>query len=90
MPKKGAKEKKKFEKIKKCIAEVLHISEKEITIEADLIHDLGADSLDVIDIQMRIEESFKKLKNPKKFEEELEIKPFQKNHLKIKELLNCI
>lgn len=47
-----------FEKIQKIIAEVLNINESEITIETTFIDDLGADSLDVFQIIMGIEEEF--------------------------------
>lgn len=47
-----------FEKIKKIIAEVLNISEGEITMDTTFIDDLGADSLDVFQIIMGIEEEF--------------------------------
>lgn len=47
-----------FEKIKKIIAEVLNIDEDDITPESTFIDDLGADSLDVFQIIMGIEEEF--------------------------------
>ena len=47
-----------FEKIKKIIAEVLNVDEDEITMETTFIDDLGADSLDVFQIIMGIEEEF--------------------------------
>ena len=47
-----------FEKIQKIIAEVLNINEGEITMETTFIDDLGADSLDVFQIIMGIEEVF--------------------------------
>ncbi|MBD5135885.1 MAG: acyl carrier protein [Lachnospiraceae bacterium] len=47
-----------FEKIQKIIAEVLNINEGEITMETTFIDDLGADSLDVFQIIMGIEEEF--------------------------------
>jgi len=47
-----------FEKIQKIIAEVLNINEDEITMETTFIDDLGADSLDVFQIIMGIEEEF--------------------------------
>ena len=47
-----------FEKIKKVIAEVLNVDEDEITLETTFIDDLGADSLDVFQIIMGIEEEF--------------------------------
>ena len=50
--------KKKFEKIKKIIAEVLNVDENEITMETTFTDDLGADSLDVFQIIMGLEEEF--------------------------------
>lgn len=47
-----------FEKLKKIIAEVLNIEESEIKEESTFIEDLGADSLDVFQIIMGIEEEF--------------------------------
>ena len=47
-----------FEKLKKIIAEVLNVDENEITMENTFIDDLGADSLDVFQIIMGLEEEF--------------------------------
>ena len=47
-----------FEKLKKIIAEVLNVDEEEITMETTFVDDLGADSLDVIQIIMGLEEEF--------------------------------
>ncbi len=47
-----------FEKLKKVIAEVLNVDPDEITMESTFIDDLGADSLDVFQIIMGIEEEF--------------------------------
>ncbi|MBQ0135768.1 MAG: acyl carrier protein [Oscillospiraceae bacterium] len=47
-----------FEKIKALIAEQLDLSEDDITIDSALIEDLGADSLDVVDLVMSIEDEF--------------------------------
>lgn len=47
-----------FEKLKKVIAEVLNVDEDEITMETTFVDDLGADSLDVFQIIMGIEEEF--------------------------------
>lgn len=47
-----------FEKIKKIIAEVLNVDEEEITMETTFVDDLGADSLDIFQIIMGIEEEF--------------------------------
>ncbi len=47
-----------FEKLKKVIAEVLNVDPEEITPETTFMDDLGADSLDVFQIIMGIEEEF--------------------------------
>ena len=47
-----------FEKLKKIIAEVLNVDEEEITMDTTFVDDLGADSLDVFQILMGIEEEF--------------------------------
>ena len=47
-----------FEKLKKVIAEVLNVDQDEITLETTFLDDLGADSLDVFQIIMGIEEEF--------------------------------
>ena len=47
-----------FEKLKKIIAEVLNVDEEEITMETTFMDDLGADSLDIFQIIMGLEEDF--------------------------------
>ena len=47
-----------FAKLKKIIAEVLNVDPDEITMETTFQDDLGADSLDVYQIIMGIEEEF--------------------------------
>lgn len=47
-----------FEKIQKIIAEVLNIEISEIKPDTSFVDDLGADSLDVFQIIMAIEEEF--------------------------------
>ncbi|MBO4445445.1 MAG: acyl carrier protein [Clostridia bacterium] len=47
-----------FEKIRAMIAEQLEIEEESITMDSALIEDLGADSLDVVDLVMSIEDEF--------------------------------
>ena len=47
-----------FEKLKQIIVEVLHVDENEITMDTTFIDDLGADSLDVFQIIMGLEEEF--------------------------------
>ncbi len=47
-----------FEKLKGIIADVLNVDENEITMDTTFVDDLGADSLDVFQIIMGIEEEF--------------------------------
>ena len=47
-----------FEKLKEIISEQLDIDESKITMDSELIEDLGADSLDVVDLVMSIEDEF--------------------------------
>ena len=47
-----------FEKLQESIAEVLNVDAEEITMETTFVDDLGADSLDVFQIIMGIEEEF--------------------------------
>ena len=47
-----------FEKVKKIIIEQLNVSEDSVTKEASFIDDLGADSLDVVELIMALEEEF--------------------------------
>lgn len=47
-----------FEKLQKIISEVLNVGEDEITMDTTFVDDLGADSLDIFQIIMGIEEEF--------------------------------
>ncbi len=47
-----------FEKLQQIIADVLNIEADEITMESTFVDDLGADSLDVYQIVMGIEDGF--------------------------------
>ena len=47
-----------FEKLAGIIAEVMNIDPKSITEDTDLLEDLGADSLDIMQILMNAEEVF--------------------------------
>ncbi len=47
-----------FEKLQEIIAEVLNVDADEITMDTTFVDDLGADSLDVFQIIMGIEEVF--------------------------------
>lgn len=48
-----------FEKLKAILAEQLDVDENSITRDSLLVEDLGADSLDAIDIVMSVEDEFK-------------------------------
>lgn len=47
-----------FEKVKKIVAETLNVNADQITLETHLIDDLGADSLDAVELIMAIEDEF--------------------------------
>jgi len=47
-----------FEKIKKIIVDQLGVDESEVTPEASFVDDLGADSLDTVELVMALEEEF--------------------------------
>ena len=47
-----------FEKVKNIIVEQLGASESSITLESSFIDDLGADSLDIVELIMALEEEF--------------------------------
>ena len=47
-----------FEKIKAIIEDVLNVGPEEITMDTTFVDDLGADSLDIFQIIMGIEEAF--------------------------------
>jgi acyl carrier protein len=46
------------EKIKKIICEQLEVDEKDVILEASFVDDLGADSLDQVELIMAMEEEF--------------------------------
>lgn len=47
-----------FDKIKEILIEQLDVDEDDITMEASFIDDLGADSLDIVELIMAMEEEF--------------------------------
>ena len=47
-----------FEKVKSIIVEQLQVNEDAVTLEASFIDDLGADSLDLVELIMALEEEF--------------------------------
>ena len=54
----GLEEIMEFEKLKEIIAEVLNVDVEEITMDTTFVDDLGADSLDIFQIIMGLEEAF--------------------------------
>ena len=47
-----------FEKLKGIIADVLNVDENEITMETTFVDDLGADSLDLFELVMALEDEY--------------------------------
>ena len=47
-----------FDEIKRIVVEKLQVDEKQVTLEASFIEDLGADSLDTVELVMDLEEHF--------------------------------
>jgi acyl carrier protein len=47
-----------FERVKKIIAEQLEVDPADVTPEANFANDLGADSLDTVELVMALEEEF--------------------------------
>ena len=47
-----------FEKVKNIIVDQLGVAETSVTMEANFIDDLGADSLDIVELVMALEEEF--------------------------------
>ena len=47
------------EKVKSIIVEQLGVDEEEVTLDASFVDDLGADSLDTVELVMAFEEEFK-------------------------------
>jgi len=47
-----------FEKVKEVIVDQLSVEEDDVVEEASFVDDLGADSLDIVELVMALEESF--------------------------------
>ena len=47
-----------FERLQKILAKQFEIDEDDITLNSDIVDDLGADSLDFVDLVMSIEDEF--------------------------------
>ena len=46
------------DRVKEIIAKELEVETKQLTVEAKFIEDLGADSLDIVELVMALEEEF--------------------------------
>ena len=47
-----------FEKLRKTLAEQLEVNENNITMDTRIVDDLGADSLDVVELIMALEDEY--------------------------------
>lgn len=47
-----------FEKVKERVVDILGVDAEEVTMESSFIDDLGADSLDIVELIMALEEEF--------------------------------
>lgn len=47
-----------FEKVREILVDQLDVEEDAVTMEASITNDLGADSLDIVDLVMSLEEEF--------------------------------
>lgn len=47
-----------FEKVRKLIAEQLNLKEEDVTPNSRIVEDLGADSLDMVEMLMTLEDEF--------------------------------
>lgn len=47
-----------FEKIRTILCEQLELEENQVTMESSIMEDLGADSLDLVDLLMSLEDQF--------------------------------
>jgi acyl carrier protein len=47
-----------FDEVKEVVVEQLNVNPDEVKLESDFIEDLGADSLDVVELVMALEEKF--------------------------------
>jgi len=47
-----------FEKVREILMEQLDVEESAVTMEAAILDDLGADSLDIVDLVMTLEDEF--------------------------------
>lgn len=47
-----------FEQVKKILCDQLDLEEEQVNEDSEVIDDLGADSLDIVDLAMTLEEEF--------------------------------
>lgn len=47
-----------FEKVKEILCQQLDVEEEKVTMDSNITEDLGADSLDVVDLLMSLEDEF--------------------------------
>ncbi len=47
-----------FEKVREILIDQLDVEEDAVTLDANIQNDLGADSLDIVDLVMSLEEEF--------------------------------
>jgi len=47
-----------FDEVKEVVVEQLNVNPDEVKLESDFVEDLGADSLDVVELVMALEEKF--------------------------------
>ena len=47
-----------FEKVREILCDQLDINEDEVTMDSNIVEDFGADSLDIVDFIMSLEEEF--------------------------------
>lgn len=58
-----------FEKVKEVLLENLGCSEEEVEMDSNLIEDLGADSLDIVELSLVLEDEFDTTVEDEDFEE---------------------
>lgn len=58
-----------FKKVKKILLENLGCKEEDIKLESNLIEDLGADSLDIVELCLALEENFEIIVEDEDFEQ---------------------
>ncbi|HPD89409.1 MAG TPA: acyl carrier protein [Oscillospiraceae bacterium] len=49
-----------FEKVKEILCDQLDVEEEQVTMDSNIVEDFGADSLDIVDLIMSLEEEFDK------------------------------